>query len=77
MSDPELLRVPSRFRTIEDVLETARRMSLTSVLVLGELSDGSLVYLEGPDMTISEANWLLDRMKAVLMFPGHFERRER
>jgi len=52
-------------------------MSLSSVLVLGELSDGSLVYLEGPDMTISEANWLLDRMKAVLMFPGHFERRER
>lgn len=74
MDDPQLLRVPTKFRTVADVLETARKMNLLNVLVLSEREDGSLVFLE-TEMTFASTNWLLDRMKTLMLLPNNFERK--
>lgn len=74
MSDqPKLLRVPTRFGSVDEVLSTARQMDLPNVLVLSEMEDGSLVFLE-TEMTCASTNWLLDRMKMLLLAPDSFER---
>lgn len=72
---PQLLRVPEKFRTVDDVLATAGKLGLSNVLVLSQREDGSLVFLE-TDMSFAEANWLLDRMKMLLLAPALFERRD-
>jgi len=71
MSDPTLLRIPQAFHSIEEVLETAKRMNLTNVLVLSEQENGNLIWLECPNMTLAQANWLLDRFKMLLLEPWH------
>lgn len=71
--EPRLLRVPYHFQTVEQVLATAAKMDLPNVLVLSEREDGSLVFLDN-DLTLAQANWLLDRMKALLITPDQFER---
>lgn len=74
MSDePRLLRVPQKFQTAKQVLETAKKLDLPNVMVLSELDDGRLVFLE-TDMSFASANWLLDRMKQLLLNPNQFER---
>lgn len=70
---PKLLRVPKRFGSVEEVLNTARQMNLPNVLVLSEMEDGSLVFLE-TEMTFASTNWLLDRMKMLLLMPESHER---
>ncbi len=74
MSD--LLRIPQTFRTVDDVLATAKHLDLPNVLVLSELEDGRLVFLE-TEMSIANANYLLDKMKALLIMPNSFERNDR
>ena len=69
----ELLRIPRTFHTVDEVLATAKQLDLPNVLVLSELEDGKLVFLE-TTMSVSAANWLLDRMKALLLMPESFER---
>lgn len=64
----KLLRIPEKFQTVETVLETAKKMDLPNVLVLSELPDGHLVFLDG-GITMAEANWLLDRLKFLLLSP--------
>jgi hypothetical protein len=71
----QLLRIPHTFHTVEEVLETAKHLNLPNVLVLSELEDGKLVFLE-TTMSVANANWLLDRMKALLVTPSVFERKE-
>lgn len=74
MSDePALLRIPRKFQTVDAVLETARRMELPNVLLISEMEDGSLVFLE-TEMSLASTNWLLDRMKALLLLPESHER---
>jgi hypothetical protein len=73
---PKLLRIPRRFATVDEVLGAARQMDLSNVLLLSEREDGALVFLE-TEMTIASTNWLLDRMKTLLLAPGSFERVER
>lgn len=77
MSTPTLLRVPERFESVDAVLETARKMDLPNVLVLSELDDGNLVFLESNDITVASANWLLDRMKMLLLRPAAYERQDK
>lgn len=72
-NEPKLLRVPRTFRSVEAVLETAKKLDLPNVLVLSEREDGSLVFLE-TEMSLASANYLLDRMKAILITPSIFER---
>lgn len=75
MSDePKLLRIPTSFHSVEDVLETARKMNLPNVLVLAEMENGNLVFLGAPDLSLSATNWLLDRMKYLMLEPNSFER---
>ena len=73
-SDPPLLRVPVHFESVADVLACAGKMDLPNVLVLSERADGSLVFLDN-DLTLAQANWLLDRMKALLVAPDQPARR--
>jgi len=71
----KLLRIPQTFHTVDEVLSTAKQLNLPNVLVLSELEDGKLVFLE-TTMSIASANWLLDRMKMLLLMPSSFERKE-
>lgn len=75
MTQPTLLRIPKHFRTVDDVLGAASKLGLTNVLVLSEKEDGSIVFLDN-DLTLSKTNWLLDRMKYILLDPHTFERHE-
>ena len=75
MTNPVLLRVPDHFQSVDEVLGCAAKMGLRNVLVLSEREDGSLVFLAN-DLTAAQANWLLDRMKALLITPNIFEKRE-
>lgn len=73
MADVELLRVPGKFRSVADVLATAGKMNLSNVLLLSEREDGSLVFLE-TEMSVASTNWLLDRMKMLMLMPASHER---
>lgn len=70
---PQLLRVPTTFHSVADVLETAKQLDLNNVMVLSEREDGALVFLE-TDMTLASANWLLDRMKMLLLMPAQHDK---
>lgn len=70
----DLLRIPQTFHTVDEVLATAKHLDLPNVLVLSELDNGNLVFLE-TTMSVSSANWLLDRMKMLLLVPSSFERK--
>lgn len=74
-STPQLLRVPFHFQSVGEVLACAGKLNLSNVLVLSEREDGTLVFLDN-DLTLAQANWLLDRMKALLITPNQFERKE-
>jgi hypothetical protein len=60
---PKLLRVPERFNSLDECLACARAMRPKGVLVLMEMADDRLCVLDYPDMSLSDVNWLLDRMK--------------
>ena len=70
---PRLLRVPDHFHSVDDVLATAAKMNLPNVLVLSELDDGRIVFLDD-GLNLAQTNWLLDRMKMVLLTPAIFEK---
>lgn len=74
--EPKLLRVPTQFHSVDDVLGAAAKMNLPNVLVLSELEDGKIVFLS-TEMTLASTNWLLDRLKMLLVMPTAFERTER
>lgn len=65
---PALLRVPQEFHSIEELLQCAAKMDLPNVLVLSQLDDGSLVFLDS-GLNVAQTNWLLDRMKTLLLQP--------
>lgn len=71
--EPELLRVPKHFQSVDEVLGTANKMNLPNVLVLSEKEDGSLVFLS-TEMELAQTNWLLDRMKMLMLMPSSHER---
>lgn len=72
MADPQLLRIPQTFHTAEEVLKTALQLELPNALVLSELPNGNLVFLQ-TDMTVAQANWLIDRFKSLLVMPTSYE----
>jgi hypothetical protein len=76
LSAPELLRIPTHFRSVEDVLGAAAKMNLSNVLVLSEREDGALIFLDN-GYDLAHTNWLLDRMKTMLLQPDTFSRVDR
>ena len=64
--DPELLRIPKIFHSVDDVLGAAAKLNLTNCIVLSERDDGALVFLE-TEMSVASANWLMDRLKTILL----------
>ncbi len=73
---PKLLRIPTTFRSVEDVLECAKKMDLPNVVVLSERENGSLVMLTDNVCTLASCNWLLDRMKMAMLLPDAHHRTE-
>ena len=63
MTNPKLLRVPDNFRTVEELLGTVSKMGLKECVVIGVHEDESLVFLGTDQLTVADANWLLDRVK--------------
>lgn len=63
---PDLLRVPQHFHSVGDVLACADRMKLPNVLVLSQLDNGNVVFLDS-GLTFAETNWVLDTMKIMLL----------
>ncbi len=65
-ADPQLLRIPRTFHSVDEVLGAAKQLDLQNILVLSERENGNLVLLDD-GMTVAQANWLLDRAKAALI----------
>lgn len=70
---PTLLKVPERFQSVAEVLACAAKMDLPNVLVLSQLEDGRIVFLDD-GMSVSQTNWLLDNMKMLLLMPERFQK---
>ena len=73
---PKLLRVPEHFKSVDEVLGAASMMHLDNVLVLSEREDGSLVFLTTDDTNFAECNWLLDKMKTLMLMPESYHRKD-
>lgn len=72
--EPELLRVPNTFRSVDDLLATARQMGLSNAVLISERENGALVFLN-TDLSLAQCNWLCDRMKTLMLMPEAFQRR--
>lgn len=68
MPKPSLLRIPTSFHSIDEVLGAAAKMNLPHCLVISETESGGLVLLDS-GMTMAQTNWLLDRLKALMLTP--------
>jgi hypothetical protein len=64
--EPALLRVPSHFHNVEDVLACAGKMKLPNILVLSQLDNGSVVFLDS-GLSFAETNWILDTFKIMML----------
>lgn len=69
--NPVLLKIPQHFRTVDDVLGCAAKMELPNIALVSERDDGSLVLLCDGEMTLAQVNWLLDRLKMLLLTKDH------
>ncbi len=67
-SEPKLLRIPRSFRSVEEVVAVAGKLNLPNILVLAEHDNGNLTILDS-DLSLAQANWLLDRAKQALIGP--------
>lgn len=67
--DIPLLRIPTISRTTADLLGLAGHLDLPNAVLLSEREDGSLVFLT-TDMSLAQANWMIDRMKMILLGPN-------
>jgi hypothetical protein len=70
---PKLLRIPTKFQSVEDVCGAASRMNLPNALMISELEDGTITFLS-TDMNLAQVNWLLDRLKTIILIPESFNR---
>jgi len=66
MADPQLLKIPEHFQTVDDVLGCAAKLNLRNILVLSEMENGNLVILDD-GLTMAQANWLVDRFKTLML----------
>jgi uncharacterized protein YerC len=71
--EPKLLCIPEHFRSVDDMLAVAGKLKLGNALLISEREDGSLVFLD-TSLTVAEANWLIDRMKVLMLVPSCHQR---
>ena len=65
---PQLLHIPRTLHTVDEALGVAKQLGLDNIVILSERDDGGLIFLCAPgDMTMAQNNWLLDRMKQLLL----------
>lgn len=77
MSEPQLLRIPKSFRSVDDILATAAKLSLDNIIILSQRDDGSVVFLHNDAMTVANTNWLLDTAKHHILITPTDERLNR
>lgn len=73
LAEPELLKVPERFQSVSDVLACAGKMDLPNVVVLAVMDNDNPVLLHH-GMDRCEMNFLLDRIKLILLDAVEFEK---
>lgn len=67
---PELLRIPERCQSIEELLGTAAKVEgMTGALFIGWKPEGTIVYLNA-GLSAAEANWMVDHAKIILLTGG-------
>lgn len=71
---PPLLRIPTSFHSVDEVLGAAAKMDLPNCVVISELESGALVLLDS-GLTMAQTNWTLDRLKALMLAPDQPTRR--
>ena len=71
--NPQLLRIPDQLRTVTQALNCADKLDLTNVLILSQRENGSIVFLTDHEMTMANANWLLDNAKQLILNPDRFQ----
>lgn len=77
MTAPQLLRIPKSFRSVDDILATASKLSLDNIIILSQREDGSVVFLHDDASTVANTNWLLDTAKHHLILTPAFEKVDR
>lgn len=65
-SEPKLLRIPQHFHSVDELLAVAGKLGLSNALLISETEDGAIIFLDS-DLTFAQANWLLDRLKVVML----------
>jgi hypothetical protein len=63
---PQLLRIPEHFHSVWELLNVARQLNLSNAVLISEREDGSVVFLDSA-LNSAEANWLVDRIKKILL----------
>lgn len=63
-----MLQTPKQYDTVEKALEAATWLGLTNVVIISEMEDGSMVFIQS-EMADASSNWLLDRAKGIIMNP--------
>lgn len=71
---PPLLRIPETFHSVDEALACAGKLNLPNCVVISEKDDGSLVLLDS-GLNMGEINWILDRLKHLMMSPDQSARR--
>jgi hypothetical protein len=75
------LPIPHFHRTAEEALGTASNLVdqkvVKKILVIGEASDGDLIFLsagDGEQLTIADALFMMEMAKILMLHPGRYER---
>lgn len=67
------LKIPDNIRDVDDALGTAKHLCLPNVVILSELESGDIVLIHD-NIPNANINWLLDRVKSLLISPANFEK---
>lgn len=71
MTGPKIVKFPVApsvlKELVKDVLTKALAADLPNVIVLSQDDEGVIHYFESEDMTVAQANWLLDLYKLHLL----------
>ena len=73
MTTPELLRIPDRCLSLEDMAATARQLGAVEAVLVCTTADGCTLLLNWPDCTRQNLNFMLDVAKDMVLNPRNDE----
>ncbi len=62
------MNTPEEFHSVDEVLGAAQHLDLSNILVISERENGTIVFLS-TEMSLAQANWLIDRLKTLILVP--------